>query len=232
MISGHLAPDRRPHPLQGAGHHPPAGRAPRPARHRPQVPDPQPVRQPLGPRERRARRPARREHRRRRIGEVLDRVRLGAEARTPAKHLPHGQRQWLEIALLLANAAELVLLDEPTAGMTAEETARDRGPDPRAGARARPLDHRHRARHQLHPRPRRPRHRAPPGPRPHPGPVRGRRGGPAGARRLPGERLMALEVEGVTAGYGSITVLRDVSLRVAEARSWACSAATAWASRR
>ena len=59
---------------------------------------------------------------RRRIGEVLDRVRLGAEARTPAKHLPHGQRQWLEIALLLANAAELVLLDEPTAGMTAEET--------------------------------------------------------------------------------------------------------------
>jgi ABC-type uncharacterized transport system ATPase subunit len=59
---------------------------------------------------------------RRRIAEVLDRVRLGAEARTPAKHLPHGQRQWLEIALLLANSAELVLLDEPTAGMTAEET--------------------------------------------------------------------------------------------------------------
>ena len=53
---------------------------------------------------------------------MLDRVRLGAEGRTPAKHLPHGQRQWLEIALLLANAAELVLLDEPTAGMTAEET--------------------------------------------------------------------------------------------------------------
>ena len=58
-----LGPPRahhRPHPLQGAGHHAPAGRAPRPARHRPQVPDAQPVRQPLGPRERRARRPARR----------------------------------------------------------------------------------------------------------------------------------------------------------------------------
>ena len=55
---------------------------------------------------------------RRRIAEVLERVRLGAESRTPAKHLSHGQRQWLEIALLLANAAELVLLDEPTAGMT------------------------------------------------------------------------------------------------------------------
>jgi ABC-type uncharacterized transport system ATPase subunit len=57
-----------------------------------------------------------------RIGEVLDLVRLGHEARSPAKHLSHGQRQWLEIALLLANDAELVLLDEPTAGMTAEET--------------------------------------------------------------------------------------------------------------
>ena len=59
---------------------------------------------------------------RRRIAEVLERVRLGGEGRTPARHLSHGQRQWLEIALLLANAAELVLLDEPTAGMTAEET--------------------------------------------------------------------------------------------------------------
>ncbi len=58
---------------------------------------------------------------RRRIAEVLERVRLDAESRTPAKHLSHGQRQWLEIALLLANAAER-LLDEPTAGMTAEET--------------------------------------------------------------------------------------------------------------
>jgi ABC-type uncharacterized transport system ATPase subunit len=64
----------------------------------------------------RARRP------RGRIGEVLDLVRLRGEAGKPAKHLSHGQRQWLEIALLLANDAELVLLDEPTAGMTAEET--------------------------------------------------------------------------------------------------------------
>jgi ABC-type uncharacterized transport system ATPase subunit len=57
-----------------------------------------------------------------RIGEVLALVRLEPEARTPARHLSHGQRQWLEIALLLANGAELVLLDEPTAGMTAGET--------------------------------------------------------------------------------------------------------------
>jgi branched-chain amino acid transport system ATP-binding protein/urea transport system ATP-binding protein len=59
---------------------------------------------------------------RERIGEVLDLVRLRSHAGTLAKHLSHGQRQWLEIALLLANDAELVLLDEPTAGMTAEET--------------------------------------------------------------------------------------------------------------
>jgi urea transport system ATP-binding protein len=40
----------------------------------------------------------------------------------PADHLSHGQTQWLEIALLLAQDAELILLDEPTAGMTAQET--------------------------------------------------------------------------------------------------------------
>jgi urea transport system ATP-binding protein len=40
----------------------------------------------------------------------------------PAAHLSHGQTQWLEIALLLAQDAELILLDEPTAGMTAHET--------------------------------------------------------------------------------------------------------------
>ena len=40
----------------------------------------------------------------------------------PAAHLSHGQTQWLEIALLLAQDAELILLDEPTAGMTAQET--------------------------------------------------------------------------------------------------------------
>jgi ABC-type uncharacterized transport system ATPase subunit len=39
------------------------------------------------------------------------------------KHLSHGQRQWLEIGLLLGNESQLLLLDEPTAGMTNEETA-------------------------------------------------------------------------------------------------------------
>jgi len=40
----------------------------------------------------------------------------------PAGTLSHGQIQWLEIALLLAQDAELILMDEPTAGMTSLET--------------------------------------------------------------------------------------------------------------
>ncbi|MGJ3263850.1 MAG: urea ABC transporter ATP-binding protein UrtD [Salinarimonas sp.] len=42
----------------------------------------------------------------------------------PAANLSHGQTQWLEIALLLAQDSELILLDEPTAGMTHQETAK------------------------------------------------------------------------------------------------------------
>jgi ABC-type uncharacterized transport system ATPase subunit len=59
------------------------------------------------------------------IDEVLAAVRLQdlEMQRTPVKHLSHGQRQWLEIGLLLGNRSELLLLDEPTAGMTSEETA-------------------------------------------------------------------------------------------------------------
>ncbi|MEQ8348966.1 MAG: urea ABC transporter ATP-binding protein UrtD [Sneathiellaceae bacterium] len=43
---------------------------------------------------------------------------LGMEA----GHLSHGQTQWLEIALLLAQDPQLILMDEPTAGMTRQET--------------------------------------------------------------------------------------------------------------
>jgi ABC-type uncharacterized transport system ATPase subunit len=58
-----------------------------------------------------------------RIVEVLELVRLQDQADVLARNLSHGQRQWLEIGLLLANGAKLLLLDEPTAGMTAEEAA-------------------------------------------------------------------------------------------------------------
>lgn len=42
----------------------------------------------------------------------------------PAKELPHHQQQWLEFAMVLAAGPEVVLLDEPTAGMSPEETQR------------------------------------------------------------------------------------------------------------
>jgi ABC-type uncharacterized transport system ATPase subunit len=69
------------------------------------------------------RRRASRAERMRAIGSILETIRLVEQQDTPAQFLSHGQRQWLEIGLLLANEVELLLLDEPTAGMTAEETA-------------------------------------------------------------------------------------------------------------
>ena len=56
------------------------------------------------------------------IDETLDIVRLHEHRNILANALSHGQRQWLEIGLLIGNNAKLLLLDEPTAGMTSEET--------------------------------------------------------------------------------------------------------------
>jgi urea ABC transporter ATP-binding protein UrtD len=61
--------------------------------------------------------------RERKIDEALEAVRLQEQRDTVVKHLSHGQRQWLEVGLLLGNESRLLLLDEPTAGMTNEETA-------------------------------------------------------------------------------------------------------------
>ena len=63
----------------------------------------------------------------RRIDEILAVVRLEAKRKDLAASLSHGQKQWLEIGMLLAQDPKLLLLDEPVAGMTdaeTEETAR------------------------------------------------------------------------------------------------------------
>ncbi len=59
---------------------------------------------------------------RRRVEAMLDEVGLAARARDRAGVLPHGQRQWLEIGMLLMQDPELLLVDEPVAGMTDQET--------------------------------------------------------------------------------------------------------------
>ncbi|UGQ15318.1 urea ABC transporter ATP-binding protein UrtD [Yinghuangia sp. ASG 101] len=58
------------------------------------------------------------------VGSVLDRAGLLGLAERPAGVLSHGQRQWLEIAMLLAQEPRLLLLDEPVAGMSREERER------------------------------------------------------------------------------------------------------------
>jgi urea transport system ATP-binding protein len=59
-----------------------------------------------------------------RIGAVLERIHLQDQAHRTAGLLAHGQKQWLEIGMLLMQDPKLLLLDEPVAGMTDEETER------------------------------------------------------------------------------------------------------------
>ena len=99
-----------------------------------------------------------------RIGEVLALVRLEPQARTPARHLSHGQRQWLEMRCCSPTGPSWSCSMSP-AGMTAEETHAT-GQLIRDLAEPASLDHRDRARHQLRARPRSTRDRAPS--RPHP----------------------------------------------------------------
>ena len=61
---------------------------------------------------------------RERIAATLATVGLADKATLPAGALSHGQKQWLEIGMVIAQDPELLLVDEPVAGMTDEETAR------------------------------------------------------------------------------------------------------------
>jgi branched-chain amino acid transport system ATP-binding protein len=55
---------------------------------------------------------------------LLELLELSAQAAKPAGALAHGQQQWLEIGMALALKPALMLMDEPTAGMSPEETFR------------------------------------------------------------------------------------------------------------
>ncbi|WP_036485355.1 urea ABC transporter ATP-binding protein UrtD [Myxosarcina sp. GI1] len=57
-----------------------------------------------------------------RIIDILDRIRLLEYAGNKVGSLSHGQKQWIEIGMTIAQDPAVVLLDEPTAGMTPEET--------------------------------------------------------------------------------------------------------------
>lgn len=56
-----------------------------------------------------------------RIEEIADEINLTDQLTRPAGELSHGQKQWLEIGMLLAQSPRLLLVDEPAAGMTAHE---------------------------------------------------------------------------------------------------------------
>ena len=59
-----------------------------------------------------------------RLSETLVTIQLADSVFRPAGALSHGQKQWLEIGMLLMQDPKLLLLDEPVAGMTDEETDR------------------------------------------------------------------------------------------------------------
>jgi len=58
------------------------------------------------------------------IDDILDVIGLSNERRMIAGALSHGQKQWLEIGMLLMQEPDLLLVDEPVAGMTPQETER------------------------------------------------------------------------------------------------------------
>jgi len=59
-----------------------------------------------------------------RLDEVLQIIGLTEHRKSPGRILSHGQKQWLEIGMLLMQEPELLLVDEPVAGMTPQEIER------------------------------------------------------------------------------------------------------------
>jgi urea transport system ATP-binding protein len=56
------------------------------------------------------------------VGGLLETIGLVAKADVSAGLLSHGEKQWLEIGMLVAQSPDLLLVDEPVAGLTDEET--------------------------------------------------------------------------------------------------------------
>ena len=56
------------------------------------------------------------------VGSLLETIGLDYKANIPAALLSHGEKQWLEIGMLVAQSPDLLLVDEPVAGLTDEET--------------------------------------------------------------------------------------------------------------
>ena len=56
------------------------------------------------------------------IKQVIELTELGPFLKKTAGDLSHGQMQWLELGMLITQGAKVLLLDEPTAGMTRQET--------------------------------------------------------------------------------------------------------------
>jgi urea transport system ATP-binding protein len=61
---------------------------------------------------------------RERIWDILEFIGLADKANDPADTLSHGERQWLELGMLIASNPKLLLLDEPTTGMTEADKQR------------------------------------------------------------------------------------------------------------
>jgi urea transport system ATP-binding protein len=59
-----------------------------------------------------------------RVSEILDLIALSEKRKMLAAHLAHGAKQWLEIGMVVASEGDLLLLDEPAAGMTHQERAK------------------------------------------------------------------------------------------------------------
>ena len=64
---------------------------------------------------------------RRQIDEALETIALAGKAGQRAGGLSHGEKQWLEIGMVIVQQSELLLVDEPVAGMTDEETEKTAG---------------------------------------------------------------------------------------------------------